>query len=320
MFLLLTVILASCSQHQYPSIPADHNLAITVDIKDATVTFVDLDTREKLRQWKMDKPYIGGIMLPDGDTLLLYGKQVETVDLFSLKEGKKVGSWETGTGIVNGILLNNKKEIAFTDQTQLAVRFFTLAGKENGKVTTQDNPLTLIEDEKSDSLFVISFSAAELSEIDLKKRQIVNRFPIHSSAAGALLKEDEIWIGGHGEGADIEKNIHVYDRATGKMIRKISVPSMPISFAERDGNIFVLSHGTNTLYKIAEKTKITNSIKIGANPFDIKTFKDSIIVAGYDSNDVHIVNPDSLEIEKTIPVGKGPFQIILRERLEHEQH
>jgi YVTN family beta-propeller protein len=41
-----------------------------------------------------------------------------------------------------------------------------------------------------------------------------------------------------------------------------------------------------------------------------------LLVAGYDSNDVHILDPQNLKSLKTIKVGEGPFKIVLRERMK----
>lgn len=317
-FVLTIGLLASCSIDHYPSILQDGRLLMTVNIKDMTVTFIDMEKEQKVDEWKMDRPYIGGLMLPDGDTLLLYGKQVDTIDLFSLTKGEKISSWETGIGIVNGKLLKNQKEIVFADQSTGTVRFFTLDGDEIAKVKTDVNPLTLFEDQENERLFVISYSSESMTVVDVKSKEKISSFQIHPSATGALLREEanEIWIGGHGEGAEVGSDIYVYDQDKGELKKKIHAPIMPINFAQKDSHVFALSHGSNTLYKFDTSGNVIDSLKIGANPFEIIAVQDSLIIAGYDSDDVHLVDPDSLTIKKTIPVGKGPFQLILRERIE----
>lgn len=317
-FLLLSIIILASCTNAYSSIPKEHSLAITVNIKDMTISFVDLDSAAKIEEWEMEKPYNGGLLLSDGDTLLLYGKQIDTVDLFSLEKGKKVDSWETGKGIASGKLLSNEKEIAFADQELNAVRFFTVNGEETGSLAVDKNPFSLIERESKETLIVISFTSETLLEVDLKKKEKIASFPIHASATGVLLKEskggDEVWVGGHGSGLDTEEDIHVYDADSGKLIKEIPAPLMPVDFTWKKDFVYALSHGSNTLYKISKEGLINQSVQVGANPFKIAVYEDLLIVAGYDSNDIHLINPDSLEIEKTVEVGQGPFQIILRER------
>jgi len=314
--LLPLMLLTSCSDTKYPTIQEDTSIAATINIKDMTLSFIDLEKKGKLADWKMEKPYTGALILPDKDSILLYGKQVETADLYSLKMGKLIGSWKTGKGIVNGKLLQSNSEIALVDQRLNKIRFYDLNGEEKGSVHTEQNPLTIIEAKKSEKLYVLSFNKQQLIIIDLKTKEKMTGFHIHSSAAGALLKEKtkEIWIGGHGEGAEIETNIHVYDLETGKLKYKIPAPLMPINFLCKDNGVLVLSHGSSKLYKLDEKGNVLDSVIVGSNPFEMILTEDYLLIAGYDSNDLHLVNPKNLEIIKTIPVGGGPFQIVLRER------
>lgn len=317
LLLLVTVILASCSQ-TYPSISRGAPLALTINIKDMTISFIDLENREKITDWQMDKPYSGGFLLPDGDTLLLYGRHLATVDLYSLANGKKIKTWKTGKGIDSGILLENGKDIVFTDRERKAVRFFTTDGREISEVPLNENPDSLLERRRKNSLLVLSVSGEKLLEIDLKTKELINCFPVHKSASGVLLKEvqsgDEIWIGGHGSGAVGEKNIHVYDADTGNLLKKIPAPLMPVDFSSGNEEVFAVSHGSNTLYKISKDGIIQGAVQVGANPFRLAVFKEFIIVAGYDSNNIHFINQHSLQIEKSVLVGEGPFQITLRER------
>lgn len=309
-----TLLLSACSFESFEPIPEDSSIISTVNIKEMTLSFYDMDNDLALPDWNVDRPYIGGIILPDKDTFLLYGKTLETVDLYSLSEGKKVDSWETGEGIVNAILVSDGTEIAFADQENDSVRFFTIAGKEVGEVKSEEAPLTLLE--ADNKLYVISFNQEMLSIIDLKNKKSLPGFEIHPAAAGAIIsrEKDELWIGGHGRGAEIEERIHIYDLNNGRLKKEISAPVMPVDFTKDEDDVFVLSHGSNMLYKLADDGSKKGSTKVGANPFAIEVFADKLIVAGYDSNEIYIIDPESLSIEKTMKVGKGPFQIVTRER------
>ncbi|MCP1159179.1 YncE family protein [Bacillus infantis] len=314
----LLLVLAACSSEQYPPIAKDKRVAATVNIKDMSLTFIDLDILGELATWDLQKPYTGGLILSDGDSLLLYGKQLETIDLYSLEKGTKIGEWSAGTGIVNGRLLESRKEIAFADQEKDEVRFYDLNGKETGAVQTEADPLTILEEKEKGRLFVSSFKQEVMTVIDLNQGRKISSFKIHPSAAGALIREEEgeLWIGGHGEGAEAEKDIHIYSLDTGRLAKTIPAPTMPVGFTELDGSIFALSHGSSTLYKMDGGGKEAGSIQVGANPFEMLPFGQSLIIAGYDSNDVHLIDPGPLQVKKTIKTGEGPFQIILRGDVE----
>lgn len=309
-----TVLLSACSFDSFESIPKDSSIISTINIKEMTISFYDMEKGEKLPEWDVDRPYIGGLILPDNDTILLYGKALDRADLYSLSKGKKIDSWETGEGIVNALLVGNGTEIAFADQERDSVRFYSIEGKEVDEVRVEKDPLTLLEAEKK--LYAISYNQEMLSIIDLKDKERLPGFEIHSAAAGALVcrEKDELWIGGHGKGTEVEELIHIYDLNDGLLIKEISAPVMPVDFTKDQDHIFVLSHGSNMLYKLGEDGAMKDSLKVGANPFEIDYFADKLIVAGYDSNEVYIIDPESLSIEKTLQVGSGPFQIVTRER------
>lgn len=309
-----TVLLSACSFKSFEPIPIDSSIISTINIKEMTISFYDMDNDEKLPDWNVDLPYIGGLILPDKDTILLYGKALDTADLYSLSEGKKIESWKTGEGIVNALLVRNGTEIAFADQERDSVRFFDIDGTEVSEVEVEKEPLTLLEAEKK--LYAISYNHEMLSIVDLKNKERLQGFEIHPAAAGALMcrGKGELWIGGHGKGTEVEERIHIYDFNNGRLIKEISAPVMPVDFTQDEDDIFVLSHGSNMLYKLAEDGTKKGSLKVGANPFEIDFFEHKLIVAGYDSNEVYIIDPESLSIEKTLKVGNGPFQIVTRER------
>lgn len=316
--ILVCFVLVACSQKRYPPVPKDMNVIVTINIKDMTVSFVDGEQQKLAAQWEMEKPYSGGVILPNKDTLLLFGKHVETVDLYSLSEGKYIDSWKTGKGIVNGTVLQNEQEIIFVDQEKNLARFFTLDGKETKAIATKQNPFTLLEGKNK--LYIVNLNDEALTVIDKEKKVALDSIKIHRYAAGALLREEqhELWLGGHGTGREAEQDIHVYHLKDGTLINSIHAPLMPVNFVEKDGYIFAISHGTNMLYKIAENGAVVDSVQIGANPFELSLFHGELIVAGYDSDDIYFVAPDSLQIKQRVSVGKGPFQLLVRESASHD--
>ncbi|WLR56753.1 WD40 repeat domain-containing protein [Mesobacillus subterraneus] len=309
-----TVLLSACTFESFEPVQKDSSIISTINIKEMTISFYDMDKEEKLPDWNVDRPYIGGLILPDKDTILLYGKALDTADLYSLSKGKKMESWKTGEGIVNALLVGEGSQIAFADQERDSVRFFDIDGTEEDEVKVEKEPLTLLEAENK--LYAISYNQEMLSIVDLENKERLPGFEIHPAAAGALMgrEKDELWIGGHGKGSEVEELIHIYDLKDGRLIKEISAPVMPVDFTKNDDDIFVLSHGSNMLYKLAKDGTKKGSLKVGANPFEIDFFTDKLIVAGYDSNELYIIDPESLTIEKTLQVGNGPFQIVTRER------
>lgn len=315
LLLLSVIVLLTGCLNELPTIPKEMKFISTINIKEMTMSFIDMENEQLFNEWKLKKPYTGGLLLPDKDTILLYGKQVDSIDLYSLSKGKKVNSWDTGKGIVTGHLLGNTNMIAFADQNLHQMRFFSLSGEELGFVKTGKNPVSILQGMDQDQLYVMSFDDELLTIVNVSEMKIDTSFPIHTNAAGALVLENqnELWIGGHGERNTIEHNIHVYDLTNGHLKKKISAPTMPINFIEKNGSVFVLSHGTSHLYQFNSKGEMLGTVQVGANPFEISIFDGNLIIAGYDSNDIHIIEMDKLKLIKSIHVGKGPFKIISRE-------
>lgn len=313
-FLICTLV--SCKKGLH-AIPIDGDILMTINIKDQTITFLDIDEQTNIAEWNLNEQYTGGLLLQDNDSLLLYGKDVDTVDLFSLSEGRKIDSWSTGRGIVNGYLLENDT-IAFADQYLNKVRFFSSNGNEIGNVITGKNPLTILQHKsKKDLLYVVNFDDKLLSIINIEDLRVERSISIHPNAAGSLIREEEneIWIGGHGERDTIEKNIHVYDLVSGNLFKKIKAPLMPIDFIEYENSIYALSHGSNTVYKYNTNGELEGSLKVAANPFDMTIFNGQLIIAGYDSNILNFIDLETFSISKEFNVGNGPFQIITRESM-----
>ncbi|WP_080845765.1 hypothetical protein [Cytobacillus gottheilii] len=314
----LLVLLTSCSNNTYEPIPTDISLAATVNIKDMSVTFIDVDKRSIITEWQLEKPYTGGLIFPDGDSLLLYGKEVETADLFSLKSGEKKAGWETGKGIVNARVINDTKEVALVNKNENVVQFYTFDGDKLAEAETDSSPLSIVVGD-ADELFVVSSKNETLTRVNVQTKKTIGSYAIHGAASGALLleQENQFWLGGHGEGATIEKNIHVYNADDGELIKKIAAPVMPINFLQYEQYVFVLSHGSSQLYKMDLEGNIIDTARVGANPFELAlTSADELLVAGYDSNDLYFIDPENLEEEDILEVGNGPFTIVLRVKTE----
>lgn len=50
----------------------------------------------------------GITLLPNGDEILVYGKQLEYMYVYSLAEGRQVEKYKTGKGIVNVVVSADK--------------------------------------------------------------------------------------------------------------------------------------------------------------------------------------------------------------------
>lgn len=314
-FLLCSLfLLAGCQENSYTPIAKNKNIIITTNIKEGSVSFIDEKSKKTLTTWELKEPITGIAMLPGGDEMLVYGKQLEDIYVYSLAEGKQIRKWKTGKGITNVLVSNDGKQLFMADQNEQKVRFFTVNGKETGSVSVGKGPLTMVQNDKQ--LHVLNFYDTQLSTIDLEKKKVIQSFMVPPASTGAMVSSDgkEIWIGGHGDGKQVNEKVLVYSLSNGEMIRSLHASFMPVSLVGDEKFVYTLSHGSNTLRKFDTQTyQEVGALEVGANPFSFLKSKKEGYVASYDSNEVYVIDIQKMKVKQTIAVGKGPFQLTKRE-------
>lgn len=311
--LCIILLLTGCKGGAYQSIDPKRDLLITTNIKEGSISFIDTDTKKTITTWHLNEPIMGTTLLPDGNRLLVYGKQLDHIYVYSLKDGKQLEKWNTGKGIANILLSENGKELFLADQNQQKIRIFTVNGKETGSVSVGKGPLTMVQ--HNEMLYVLNFYDTKLSSVDVKQKKVVNSFMIPPASTGAVLSEDgkDIFIGGHGDGKQVNEKVLEYSLEDGQMLQSLHAPFMPVSLSTDQQFIYVLSHGSSTLRKFDGKTyKEVGSLEVGSNPFAFWQIGSEGYVASYDSDEVYVVDLNEMKIKQTISVGKGPFQFVQR--------
>ncbi|WP_459500920.1 YncE family protein [Bacillus sp. C1] len=310
-------LLAGCQGNSYTPIAKNKSMVITTNMKEGSISFIDEKSKKTFTTWELKEPITGIVLLPNGEDMLVYGKQLEYAYVYSLTKGKQVNKWNTGKGITNAIVANDGKQLFMADQNEQKVRFFTIKGKETGSVSVGKGPLTLMQ--HGAQLHVLNFYDTQLSTIDLEKKQVMHSFMVPPASTGAVVSAEgkEIWIGGHGDGNQVNEKVLVYSLQDGSMVRSLHAPFMPVSLTGDEKFVYALSHGSNTLRKFDAQTyQEVGSLEVGSNPFSfLKNGKEGY-VASYDSNEVYVIDMQKMKVKQTIAVGKGPFQLALREGKE----
>ncbi|YAR63950.1 YncE family protein [Bacillus cytotoxicus] len=311
-------LLAGCNENSYTPIAKHKSVVITTNIKEGDISFIDKKLKKVIASWEPQEPITGVTILPNGEDMLVYGKQLEYIYIYSLTEGKQMKKWKTGKGIANIIVANDGKQLFLADQNEQKIRFFTMDGKEIGNVPVAKGPLTMSADHKN--LYVLNFYDTELSTIDLEKKQVKQSFIVPPASTGAMVSSDgkEIWIGGHGDGKQVNEKVLVYSLRNGEMLRSLHAPFMPISISGDGKFVYVLSHGSNMLRKFDAGTyREVGATEVGSNPFAfLKSGEEEGYVASYDSDEVYIIDIKDMKIKQTVAVGKGPFHLTEREERE----
>ncbi|MGE6537276.1 YncE family protein [Bacillus luti] len=307
-------LLVGCQGSSYTPIDKDKNVIITTNIKEGSISFIDRQTKKLITTWELNEPMAGIALLPNREEILVYGKQLEYMYVYSLTEGRQVEKYKTGKGIVNVVVSEDKKQLFAADQTAQRIRFFTIKGKETGSVSTGKGPITMVE--HHNQLSVLNFYDTKLTTIDTKTKEVIQSFMIPPASTGATVSPDgkEIWIGGHGDGNQVNEKVLVYSLQSGEMVRSLHAPFMPVNITKDKKYVYALSHGSNTLRVFDSSTYIeVASAEVGSNPFAFLKSGTEGYVASYDSDEVCVMDMKDMKIKQTIKVGKGPFQLIERE-------
>lgn len=315
---IITLLLVGCDSEQYEKIDSKTSQIIVVNLSESSLSFFDEKTRDEVARWEMPFTFTGASLLSDNKTLLLYGKHLKSIYLYDVTTGSLVDRWNIGKGIVNVQISNDGSKLYLANQENDTIQVRTVDGRMITEVAVGEDPLKVLESDKSKQLYSINFKDPDITVIDsqsFKKTKVIHAKP---ATVGAILIEplEELWIGGHGAGHKAENAVTIYSLRTGEVKQKIEAPIMPVDLEILDDNVYVVSHGSNQLRKIDMNTKrVVSTIEIGANPFEIAIINQLIYSASYDSNEIIVVNPTSMRIIDTITTGKGPFQILYKKEV-----
>ncbi|WP_312144859.1 YncE family protein [Lysinibacillus capsici] len=309
-FSLLQIIwLAGCAEKSYEPIERERSFIASLNIQEPSLDFIDEDGN-MLATWLFDKAYSGAILLGD-DQVLLYGHQLNNIDVYTISTGEKLYSKKVEIGTTNVYYDDNIKQFFITNSKTNTVTSFDQEGNQLASQQLGNYPMSMTS--YRDKLYVINFKDTKLFVLNMKDLKIEQEWPIQKSAHGIVVLEEkhELWVGGHGEGSKPNSSVKKYDLTTGQLHGEIDMPLMPVGIKKTKDAILVVSHGHNELYVADFDGHIKWQQEVGANPFVVDQFKDYIVVAGYDDHTLYFIKDG--QKEKTVDVGKGAFQLLVRE-------
>lgn len=314
---LLFFCLIGCQFKTYQQVPDQIGVLAVVNVKEPSVSFLNTETGAQVAKWKADFPFSRILLMPDQQNLMFYGKNNANVTLINMSTGKQTAQWKVGEGIANAVLSSDGKTVYFANKNLNQVLIYDLQGKSKGSIPVGESPFTMIPTPDGLTLFVFHLNGNSLSVVDLKSQKVKGTLPTNQSPMGGLYipEHDQLWVGGHGAGDVPEKSISILSLQEGRKISEIPAPLMPVDFIQLDAkNAYVLSHGTNTLYRFdIPSGKENGNMQLGANPLGLAGGANKLYVSSYDSNQVFQVDPLTLKVLKVFNVGSGPLQIVLRE-------
>ncbi|TQR06314.1 YncE family protein [Psychrobacillus soli] len=303
--LFVLFLLGACAKPSLPSIDPSVDFVASLNTADGTIDFISTE-QKVLESWQLDASYTGFTLVSD-DLLLLYGFTLKKAVLIQLSTGKQLATLDVKEGTTFAYAY--EENIYIANGKENTVTLFNKKGEALAEAATGNYPMSIIAHD--DNLYVVNFKDEILSifSLDLTEK---TTWDIPNSSHGLFVNGNELWLGGHGAGSSPNRVIHRYDIATGELLGEIETPMMPVNMTKAaNGHIFAVSHGSSTVYEISETGEVLASLKAGANPFAIETFGDNIVLAGYDDHHLYFIQ--SGEVANKVHVGKGPFQLVVRE-------
>lgn len=308
-FSLFIIMLTGCSNDHFDRIDPHQSFVASVNLLEPSITFFDQSANE-IALWPLEKAYTGAVLIGK-DAILLYGHQLSEADLYELSTGRLLQKVKTGLGVTNAYFDVHTEKIFITNSKTNNLTSYTKKGKLQHTVKLHNYPMSMLESDGK--LYVINYKDTILSVISTETMALLNEWTIPKSSHGLVIPNDreELWIGGHGEGSSPNQTVDIYAQSTGEKLKEIPMPLMPVDFSQKDNDIAVVSHGENTLYVVNTDGTIDWQLEIGANPFAVAYFKDSLVVAGYDDHAIYFIKNRS--IQQKVQTGKGPFHLLVRE-------
>ncbi|MET4561635.1 outer membrane protein assembly factor BamB [Lysinibacillus parviboronicapiens] len=309
-FSLVQIIwLAGCSEKSFNPIERERDFIASLNIQEPSLDFID-EQGNVFTTWSFEKAYSGALLLGD-DRVLLYGHQLDKIDVYTLSTGKKLYSKKVKIGTTNVYYAKNVNQFFITNSKMNTVTSFDEEGNELASTQLGNYPMSMAS--YKDQLYVINYKDTKLTVLAIEDLSVKQEWPIEKSSHGIAIVEEtnELWIGGHGEGSKPNSSVKRYDLMTGAVQGVIEMPLMPVGLTKTEDNVLVVSHGHNELYVTDFDGNVKWQQEVGANPFVVNQFNDYIVVAGYDDHTLYFIKEG--QVQKTVDVGKGAFQLLVRE-------
>lgn len=303
------LLITGCGGEHFEGIDHHISFVASMNIQEPSIQFFNKKGQE-IANWPLERAYTGALLVQQ-DTLLLYGHQLETADLYEISSGKKIGEIKTEIGTTNAYYASKQKRIFLTNSKTNAVTSYDVYGNKLGEQKLGNYPMSMVAN--GSLLYVVNYKDTKLSILNIEDLTVVDEWKIERSSHGMAIlpEENTLWLGGHGEGSKPNRTVDVLDLETGEIIKEIDMPLMPIHFYKTEDEVLVVSHGENELYVANHEGHIKWQKEIAANPFAVASFQGYIIVTGYDDHMMYFL--DNQEVMKEISIGKGPFQLLVRE-------
>jgi peptide/nickel transport system substrate-binding protein len=155
------------------------------------------------------------------------------------------------------------------------------------------------------SVWVASYNAGTISQIDATTRAVVETIPVGSTPSGIAFGADALWVVNN-----YAETVSRIDPAVDRVVQTIRVGNGPSGVAVGDGSVWVSGTSDGTLTRINAVTgSVTDTIALGGSPTGVAAGLGAVWVSDAAGDRVLRVNPTTDQITAAINVGSGPTAI-----------
>jgi YVTN family beta-propeller protein len=172
-------------------------------------------------------------------------------------------------------------------------------------------PYDICTNPVTNRIYVANLSDWTVSVIDGLTSQVIDTIPVGAYPAGICVNDvtNIIYVSERDD-----NSVAVIDGLTNRVVCRVPVGTSPRKLcADPDRNlVFVVNNGTRNIYMIdGLMATVIDSVKVGRSPVGgiaADATSDRIYVTNYESDDVSVVDGDSLKVAATVRLGWFPYE------------
>ncbi|MDX9972572.1 MAG: cytochrome D1 domain-containing protein [FCB group bacterium] len=307
--------LMSCVLSLMPAAGAAEPMLLVANKHSDTLSFVNVKTLEVEQTIPVGPNPHEMIITPDQRTMYLSnyaapGNTISVVDLVARKHIKQIPTGEYTRIHGAGMAPDGKNAYFTAGQTGFVVEVDTQTHEVTRGIPTHGkiSHMVLVSPDNA-RIYTANIATENVSVIDRKGGELITQIPCESGAEGIAFTPDgkHLWVGNQTGGS-----ISIIDVATNKVIERFDVPGMPvrIKFTKDGTRAYVPSwtaEGQLIVIDVPARKEIKR-IKVGSFAIGVELSPDEkrIFVGCEEKDGLHVVNAETLEVEKVIQTGNGP--------------
>ncbi|WJE16230.1 YncE family protein [Halobacillus sp. ACCC02827] len=315
MFLLLVLLLllSGCREDKVVIPQGAADSIVISHLKDNRMSFLDPEGN-LLKDTKVGT-VIADMERIDDLHIAFTTKKEDFLVLLNLETGK-TKNWADVGPDVNKLLYDaDSHQLYLADSKNNQVQVFDTEKEAiTGMIPVGSFPLSMVTDDHGEMLYVLNQQDDSVSVIDTKTFEVVREIAVPHLPEGLWYNDSKLYIGGHGPvHGELNRHVYVFDVDKGEQMDRIAVGLMPVNLYSPEGssNLYVVCHGSHEVVKVPfDDYENKETVKVGANPFDVISQHGNLYVSSIDSDKVTVMDIESFEVTREIAVDGGPVTMI----------